>query len=92
MESPHSRTTLGVIILIGTLAAIGKMLASGERLTVRVVVGRAIVSTILGLSSTLIWLRFPDAPPEVILGATALICSLGTSGLEQILQHYLKRK
>lgn len=92
MESPQSRTTLGVIVLIGVLAAIGRMLASGEPLTIRVVVGRAIVSTVLGLSSTLLWLRFPDAPPEVILGATAAICSLGTSGIENLLQHYLHRK
>ena len=92
METPQSRTTLGIIVLIGVLAAIGKSLASGEPLTARVVIGRAIVSTILGLSSTLVWLRFPDAPPEVILGATALICSLGTSGIENLLQHYIRRK
>lgn len=92
VETGQSHTTLGAVLLVGFLAAIGKMLASGEELTIKVVFGRAIVSTLLGLSSTLLWLRFPDVPPEVILGGTAFICSIGTSGLEQLIQRYIPRK
>lgn len=92
MNASEHKTTLGVILLVGFLAALGKMLASGEKLTAKMVFGRAIVSTILGLSSTLIWLRFPEAPPEVILGGTAFICSVGTSGIESLINNYLNRK
>lgn len=75
--------------LTGLIVGLGQVLASEEALTARLVIGRALSTVGLSLVAGLILIQIPDASLPVIIGLSALIASLGTSGLERILQHYL---
>lgn len=76
-------TTLG---LFGLLAGLGTLLASEERLTARIIIGRAITSFALGVASSAAMLWFPDLSLETKIGIACAIASLGTSGLERLFQ------
>lgn len=77
--------------LIGLVVGIGQLLASRERLTWRIVVGRALSSAGLGASTGIALAWMPGLPLTAQLGLAALIASLGTSGLERLLQKFLGR-
>lgn len=76
----------GFLGLVGLVAGIGALLASKETLTARVVIGRAISSFMLGMgaASALTW--FPELSFNAQVGIACLTASIGTSGLERILQ------
>lgn len=90
-DDETTRTTMYAIVL-GMVAALGQLLASDEKLTWRAVTGRAISSGVLGLTATLIWIPYPEAPMPVVLGFTGVLVSLGTSGLERLIQVVLRAK
>lgn len=73
---------------IGMAATIGKLLESGENLTVGLIIGRALVGGALGASAAAILIWFPAVPYYAQMGLAAIFGSLGTSGLEA----YFKRK
>lgn len=75
--------------LTGLLIGLGQALASEERLTKRIIIGRALSSMGLALVAGLILVHIPEAPLPVIIALAALIASLGTSGLEKLVQKYL---
>lgn len=79
------------LILAGIFIGIGQLLASGEILTWRIVIGRALLSGGLGMSSTIIFLWFHEIPFFVLLGVACAIVSLGTSGLERAFQAIFNR-
>lgn len=71
---------------VGAVFAIGKMLNSTEKLTARIVVGRAVVNACLAASAGAASVFFPDASPLVMYGLAAALSSLGTSALEQLIR------
>lgn len=75
--------------LTGLLIGLGQALVSNEKLTARIVIGRALATMGLSLVAGLILIHIPDAPLLAVIGLSALIASLGTSGLEKIIQHFL---
>lgn len=88
MISPteHPEGFLGVLAAIGAAIGVGKLLASAEPLTVRLVAGRALVHAGLGAAAGAVTLMFPTADPIATYGIAAGIASLGNSALEVILQ------
>ena len=78
------------VATVGLLTGVGQLLASREVLTWRIIVGRALSSAALGVSAgaALAWL--PALPFEALVGLSACIASLGTSGLERLLQRFIK--
>lgn len=82
-----------IVVLAGAglVAGLGQLLASDEKLTARIVVGRALSSVALGVvaGTALTWM--PDMPFTAMVGLACLIASLGTSGLERLLQKFLKK-
>lgn len=77
------------MLAAGLLTGFGKLLASDQELNWRLVVGRAISSAALGGAGGVILLWFPDAPLPALVGAACGLASLGTSGLERIMQKFL---
>ena len=77
------------MLLVAMAAGLGQLLASAEKLTWRIVIGRALSSGALGVAagSMLIW--YPDMDIRAMVGGAAVLASLGTSGLERILQKIL---
>lgn len=74
---------------VGVVIGIGQLLASTERLTMRIILGRALSSAGLGASSTAILVLFPNIPMAAQFGCAALIASLGTSALERAFQRWI---
>ena len=78
--------------IIGALIGVGQMLSSDEKHSLRKIIGQAIVSGGLGAASGTLLLLIPNAPIMAVLGASAMIASLGTSALEKMLKAYTDRK
>lgn len=83
---------LAWLAVAGAAIGLGQLLASEERLTWRIVVGRALSSAALGASSTLVLIWFPALPMFVLVGIACTVASLGTSGLERVVQLILQRR
>ncbi len=87
----HDDASKGVLTLalIGSLVGIGQLLASEDKLTLRLVIGRAITSGALGMAAGAVIAFYPLVPFEAQIGIAAVIASLGTSALEKVLQRIL---
>lgn len=85
---PIAQTLL--LAAIGVAIGIGQLLASGEILTWRIIIGRALSTGGLAMAagSALAWI--PDLPFGGQMGIAALLASLGTSGLERAFQRVLQ--
>lgn len=74
--------------LTGVVIGLGQLLGSAERLTWRIILGRALSSAGLSLVAGISLLQIPEMPLIPLIGLSALLASLGTSALEKFLQHY----
>jgi len=74
------------MILVAIVAGVGNLLASNEQLSWRIVVGRALSSGSLGMAAGAAYIVYPDIHPMALAGLSALVASVGTSGMERILQ------
>ena len=75
--------------LIGVLTGLGQLLASKERLTWRIVIGRCLSSAGIATAAGVILIAIPNLPPLAQIGLAAALASLGTSGLERLIQRML---
>jgi hypothetical protein len=75
--------------LIGTLTGLGQLLASKEVLSRRIVVGRCLSTAGIAMASGVVLLIVPGIPPIAQIGVAAALASLGTSGLERLIQRTL---
>lgn len=73
---------LATLAAIGVFVGLGKVLASTESLTFRLVAGRCITSAGIGAAAGATTLMFPSADPIVMYGVAAALASLGTSAVE----------
>lgn len=89
MITPQSNPEgfLAILAGIGAAIGLGKLLNSTEKLSPRLVVGRAITSAGIGAAAGATTLLFPTADPLVMYGMAAFLSSLGTSALEAILRN-----
>lgn len=72
--------------LLGILVGLGQLLASKEQLTPRIIWGRCLSTMGLSMAAGVILLAFPGVPPLAQIGVAAALASLGTSGLERLVQ------
>lgn len=75
----------------GMVAGIGSLLASSQTLTARVVFGRALSSVTIGMAAASLLAVMPEMAFEAQVGIACLAASLGTSGLERLLQRVTKK-
>lgn len=80
---------LSAMSMVGIITALGQLLASEEKLTCRIIIGRTLSSVGLAISSGAIMLWFTDPHPLALIGISAGVASLGTSFLEKIIQKKL---
>lgn len=76
--------------VIGLTIGIGQLLASGEVLTWRIVIGRALSTggIAMGAGAVLVWV--PELSLIGQMGVAAALASLGTSGLERMFQRLIQ--
>lgn len=89
-NNDETLTTAAVIATIGAIIGLGKLLQSAETITVRLAVGRAISTAALGVMAFVGLAFIPDLPDVVLIGIAAFLASIGESGLERLLQRYIK--
>jgi hypothetical protein len=77
------------LLFLGAGIGLGQLLVSKETLTLRLVLGRAIVSGGIGLAAAAVLSVMPALPFAAQLGIAALLASLGTSALEKLLNRVL---
>lgn len=75
--------------LAGALIGIGQLLASGDKITLRVILARSIVSGALGLSVAAASLLWPEISYSASVGLSCVIASLGTSAVERLFQRFI---
>lgn len=85
-EEQKAYETMGFLGIAGLFTGLGVLLASKEKLTLRIIIGRAISSTALGLmaSGVLIWI--PNLSIDAKIAIACFLASIGTSSLERIFQ------
>lgn len=84
--------TLLIIVAAGSaVIGIGKLLQSGEAVTLKLVIGRATVTSALGVGAFALLAWLPDVPDLALVGIAALLASLGESALEGLINAYFKR-
>lgn len=77
---------------VGLIIGVGQLLASKERLTMRIIIGRALSSAGLGAISPAVLVFLPNLPLIAQFGIAALFASLGTSFIERAFQHWMGNK
>lgn len=80
---------VAILATIGAAIGLGKLLNSDEKITPRLVIGRAVVNAGIGAGAGAGTLLFPAADPIVLYGLAAGLASLGTSGVEMLLRKRL---
>ena len=78
-------------IFVGVLTAVGQLLQSASPVTWKLALGRAITTGGIALVAGAALAIFPDISFLAQLGIAAALASLGSSGVEIILQKILNR-
>ena len=80
-----------LLAAVGAVIGIGKLLQSDEPITLRLAVGRAIVTAGLAVSAFALLAFLPNASDMVIAGFAVLLASMGESAIERYIRDRLKK-
>ncbi len=69
--------TLMQLLLIGAVIALGKVLASNEKITPRLIAGRVILGSAISVAAGAALVQFPDMSPLAVNGVGAGLGILG---------------
>jgi hypothetical protein len=78
--------TVGGIAMTGAALGIFQLLHSGEKITLARAVGRAGITAGIATSAFSLLVIYPVLPTPAIVGVACLIASLGTTGLERLIE------
>lgn len=78
--------------LVGAAFGIGQLLASQETITVRLAVGRALISGVLGIAAGAALTFFPNLPIPALAGIAAALAAVGVTGVEKLFQRFIGHK
>jgi hypothetical protein len=83
-------TALHILTLgtVGGIIGLGQLLLGKDVLTLRLVLGRAISSGGLATAAAVALQFYPGMSNAMEIGLAAALASLGTSGLEALVQHF----
>jgi len=76
--------------VVGLLIGMGQLLASGEVLTWRIIIGRSLSTGGIAMAAGAVLVWVPELPLLGQLGVAAGLASLGTSGLEKLFQRMVQ--
>lgn len=75
---------------VGITIGLGQLLASGEVLSLRIIVGRSLSTGGIAMAAGAVLVWVPDLPIIGQVGVAAALASLGTSGLERMFQRIIQ--
>lgn len=76
---------LALVATIGLVVGVGKLLLSKEKLSLRLVIGRAIVSAALAIAGAAFLAFIPGLSQMALVGLSAALSVLGEQFLERLL-------
>ena len=75
---------------MGALIGVAKLLVSSNEITLRVVLGRAILGSATSLLAGAVLIQLPDIPPLALLAVGSGIGIVGQQYIEQLLRRRVK--
>jgi len=88
MMQDHEKTLMQ-LLLIGAVIALGKVLASNEKITPRLIAGRVILGSAISVAAGAALVQFPDMSPLAVNGVGAGLGILGYQFCEMWLRRRL---
>jgi hypothetical protein len=86
-QSPEG--LVAILAGVGAAVGIGQLLASGEKITGRLLAGRTITSAALGACATIPLAWMPTMPFAAQLGLACALVTLGVAGIEKIATRFM---
>ncbi|WP_321782308.1 holin [Burkholderia pyrrocinia] len=86
--SDHEKEILK-LIAIGAVIGFGKVLVGGERLRLRLVLGRMIIGAGLSTSAGAALIMFNELSPTALVGVASIIGIMGQQALEVLVQRVI---
>ncbi|VWD22526.1 holin [Burkholderia contaminans] len=86
--SEHEKEILKLIVL-GAFIGLGKVFVGGERLGVRLVLGRMIIGAGLSTSAGAALIMFNELSPTALVGVASVIGIMGQQALEAVVQRVI---
>jgi len=80
--------SLYTLIVVGAMIGLGKLLASSEQLTLRLVLARTVMGSATSMVAGIALIQFPDLNPVALLGLGSALGIIGAQALEA----YFKRR
>ncbi len=90
MQFDSNEKTLMTLAGVGAALAFGKLLAGGEKVTLRLIVGRLIIGAGLSMAAATALMMIPNVSPVALVGLGSALGILGQSFLERMVQRYWK--
>src|SRR5579864_4994504 len=84
----HDKELL-MLFIVGAVIGIGKLLVGGERISLRLILGRMIIGAALSASAGAVLIMFHDLSPTALVGVASAIGILGQSALEAVVQRFV---
>ncbi|WP_322105841.1 holin [Paraburkholderia sp. J41] len=85
----HEKKFLELVVL-GALIGIAKLLVSSERLTFRLILGRAVLGSATSMIAGVVLLQIPDLDPLALLGIGSALGIVGSQYIELLLRRRAK--
>ncbi|MGM3159967.1 phage holin family protein [Dickeya undicola] len=79
------------LFIIGTLIAVGKVLASSEPITLRLFIGRVMLGGFVSMMAGIALVQFPDLSPVAINGIGAALGIAGYQTIELLIQRRVRQ-
>jgi hypothetical protein len=80
------------LFLIGALIVVGKVLAGGEPVTLRLFVGRILLGGFVSMVAGVALVQFPDLPPVAVNGISAALGIAGYQAIELLIKNQLDKR
>ena len=88
---PNDKTLCGLAGL-GAVIAVGKLLVGGQRLTLRLMIGRVIIGAALSMAAGAALALLPDLPQIALIGLGSTLGISGQAFLELLVQRWLDKR
>lgn len=89
----HDQLASSIIFsIVGISIGLGQLMASNERITFRLLLGRALSTGGLAMAAGIALIWAPELSMVGQIGVAAGLASLGTSGLERVFQRAMEGK
>ena len=92
LSTDHPTGFMAILVGLGAAVGLGQLLASGEKVTARLLVGRVITSGGLGAAASIPLSWMPNIPDAAVYGLACALVTLGVAGVERIAQRFLGGK